>query len=256
MERRGDAGRRKSEVAVSDGEVPAVETFFSWNERKQGGPGRSLSGGDGAAVFYFSVDSPVAPHEDGFTVTMARRPFPRFHDPPKRYLPDQPLPAYSYVPGHHRRGVSDPSEDFAERTDPAAGGVPDAEQWGQCEAYLRGIDLLNFGYYWEAHEAWEEAWHATGRRGRLADLLKGLIKIAAAGVKARQGSAAGVRRHGARAEQCFLAIRSQLESPPSTLMGLSLSELLAIARDLQATLAPSVIHPDPELRMPYTLRPQ
>jgi hypothetical protein len=56
-------------------------------------------------------------------------------------------------------------------------------------AYLRGIDLFNFGYWWESHEAWEGLWRACGRRGPAADFLKGLIKLAAAGVKASTGTA-------------------------------------------------------------------
>ena len=49
-------------------------------------------------------------------------------------------------------------------------------------------DLLNHGFYWEAHEAWETLWHAAGRKGEIADFLKGLIKLAAAAVKAREGN--------------------------------------------------------------------
>jgi hypothetical protein len=68
---------------------------------------------------------------------------------------------------------------------------------------LRGIRLFNEGYYWEAHEAWESLWHAHGRRGATAQLLQGLIKLAAAGVKAREGRIAGVRTHASRAAALF-----------------------------------------------------
>ena len=44
---------------------------------------------------------------------------------------------------------------------------------------------------------------AEGRTGKVADILKGLIKLAAAGVKAREGKPAGVRRHARRAEELF-----------------------------------------------------
>ena len=75
-----------------------------------------------------------------------------------------------------------------------------------------GFDLFNHGYYWEAHEAWERRWVAENRQGALADLLKGLIKLAAAGVKARAGKPAGVRRHARRAEELFQA-STQLTDP-------------------------------------------
>jgi predicted metal-dependent hydrolase len=43
---------------------------------------------------------------------------------------------------------------------------------------LRGIDLFNSGRYWEAHEAWEEAW-MPDRRGPDGGFYKGLIQVAA-----------------------------------------------------------------------------
>jgi uncharacterized protein len=42
----------------------------------------------------------------------------------------------------------------------------------------RGIELFNSGLYWEAHEAWEEAW-TPDRRGVDSGFYKGLIQIAA-----------------------------------------------------------------------------
>ena len=42
----------------------------------------------------------------------------------------------------------------------------------------RGIELFNDGRYWEAHEAWEEAW-TPDRRGPDSGFYKGLIQIAA-----------------------------------------------------------------------------
>ena len=41
-----------------------------------------------------------------------------------------------------------------------------------------GVDLFNRGLYWEAHEAWEEAW-MPDRRGPEAAFFKGLIQVAA-----------------------------------------------------------------------------
>ena len=69
--------------------------------------------------------------------------------------------------------------------------------------------LFNAGYYWEAHESWESLWHAHGRRGPTAELLQGLIKLAAAGVKVREGRPAGVRTHASRAARLFEKSRSE-----------------------------------------------
>jgi uncharacterized protein len=42
----------------------------------------------------------------------------------------------------------------------------------------RGVALFNQGLYWEAHEAWEEAW-TPDRRGPDGGFYKGLIQVAA-----------------------------------------------------------------------------
>ena len=56
----------------------------------------------------------------------------------------------------------------------------------------RGRALFNARLFWEAHEAWERLWHAHGRRGPTADLLKALIKLAAAGARAQAHGGRGV----------------------------------------------------------------
>jgi predicted metal-dependent hydrolase len=101
--------------------------------------------------------------------------------------------------------------------------------------YLRGIDFFNHGYYWEAHEAWENLWHAAGRRGPVAEFLKGLIALAAAGVKAREGRAAGVKQHARRAGSIFDAIKVQtLADEKTDFMGMNLSALIDAAIKLAA----------------------
>ncbi|MDA1252429.1 MAG: DUF309 domain-containing protein, partial [Planctomycetota bacterium] len=104
----------------------------------------------------------------------------------------------------------------------------DADLWRDCPEFLFGIDLFNAGFYWEAHESWEAVWIAAGRRGVLADFLKGLIKLAAAGVKAREGNANGVRRHAARAEQLFTESLAGQEE----LLGQRIERLVDFARQL------------------------
>jgi hypothetical protein len=75
--------------------------------------------------------------------------------------------------------------------------------------FRRGIELFDAGFYWEAHEAWEVLWHAAGRLGPTADILRGLIKLAAAGIKVRERREPGVRTHSRRAAVCFASARRQ-----------------------------------------------
>jgi predicted metal-dependent hydrolase len=54
----------------------------------------------------------------------------------------------------------------------------------------RGIDLFNKGEFWEAHEAWEEAWmphrHEPG-----SDFFKGLVQVSAGWFHYRKGNRNG-----------------------------------------------------------------
>lgn len=140
-----------------------------------------------------------------------------------RLLPDRPLPPWSYVPGRHPHPIRDEAGHSFGREVSVSDFHPD--RWDACEEYLFGIDLFNAGFYWEAHEAWEAVWIAAGRTGTTADFLKGLIKLAATGVKAREGNANGVRRHAGRAAQLF----GESGSREATLAGLSPAELQSFA---------------------------
>lgn len=151
---------------------------------------------------------------------------------PPRYLPDVPLPPYSYVTGRFPHPLRDPAgHSFGVEPEPCP--PPESERWHECLAYLRGLDLFNHGYYWEAHEAWEAAWHAAGRRGPVADFFKGLIKLAAAGVKAREGSLEGVRSHGRRGAELFRSVIATLPSDSLRYFGLELAPLVEFADALE-----------------------
>jgi len=130
------------------------------------------------------------------------------------------LPAYSYVPGgpwpHPGRAA-----EHQGTPKPAVAAI-EGDDWVSSSVYLWGITLFNAGYYWEAHEAWESLWHAHGRRGPTADVLKGLIKLAATGVKIRERQPHGVRIHGSRASTLFEAVASE---HGTRLLGLDLMEL-------------------------------
>ncbi len=142
-----------------------------------------------------------------------------------------PLPPYSYVPGHAPHPVSDPrGHMFGLPHEPVEPLRPEA--WRESPAYLFAADLFNHGYYWEAHEAWESLWHAAGRRGQVGAWLKALIKLAAAGVKAREGNSTGVRRHAARAAALLEEVRVTLPAATLRFGGVQLAELDRIVKDL------------------------
>lgn len=67
----------------------------------------------------------------------------------------------------------------------------------QVPALVReGAARYNAGDFWEAHEAWEEAWHALRAGGlpQAADFLQGMILVTAAFENRKRGKEAGFKR--------------------------------------------------------------
>ena len=66
------------------------------------------------------------------------------------------------------------------------------------EALRHGARLFNAGKFYEAHEAWEDVWRPM--KGAERDFFRGLIQLAVAMKKAREGNPAGVVRLLERAD--------------------------------------------------------
>lgn len=144
------------------------------------------------------------------------------------------MPERAFPPYAHRLGrTPHPTRDPGGHSYGAAGETPDPpdpENWRACADYLYGIDLFNHGFYWEAHEVWEGLWVACGRRGPTATFLQALINLAAAGFKARSGSARGMRANAGTAARLFKALARHLESREARYMGLDRRALMDYAR--------------------------
>ncbi len=137
------------------------------------------------------------------------------------------LPRYTHVPGATPHPIRDPAgHAYGQAIPPCP--APTAEDWTPCWPLERGRVLFESGYYWEAHETWELAWVAAGRQGAVAGLIKGLIKLAAAGVKLYEGQPVGVERHARRAADLFDIARKELGD---TALGYSLPALIQVAKD-------------------------
>lgn len=150
----------------------------------------------------------------------------------ERYVPEMALPAYAFVPGRHSHPVTDPrGHSFGRAVAPIL--ALDPGQPFRSPEYLYAIDLFNSGYYWEAHEEWEGLWVSAGRGGVTGDFLKGLIKLAAAGVKSREGQRAGVTRHAKRAGELFRLVASSRPDRRAFYAGLELNVLIRMAMDLE-----------------------
>lgn len=169
--------------------------------------------------------------------------------PPPRYAPARELPPYAYVPGH---GLPHPVHDPAGHLAADAGRVADppiphsalaalppeaaARRRGLAALlaanapWLQAIDLFNWGFPWEAHEVWEGFWKALGRTTAEARFVQGLIHLAAAGVKIREGQPAGVVRHTRRGRELLGDLPA---ARPDDTLGLAPDSLAAVVAELQ-----------------------
>lgn len=174
--------------------------------------------------------------------------------PPPRLAPERPFPAYAYRPGRTPHPTRD-AQGHSHGALPESPAAPDPDAWRACPDYLYGIDLFNYGYYWEAHEAWEGLWVACGRRGATARFLQGLINLAAAGFKARAGNARGLR---ANARTAWAMFDSFAKRAPGTVryMGLEVAALADFAaRNATGSERPAPAGEDGALPFELVLRP-
>ena len=158
---------------------------------------------------------------------------------PPRLAPARALPPYAYVPGGGRpHPQRDPDGHSYGRGDAAFGPPPAEDGWCQHEGWLYALDLFNHGYYWEAHEGLEKWWRETAVGDPRRSLFQGLLRLAAAGVKAREQRPAGVRKHALRAAELLAAAGS------GRLLGLDPIRLRRAAAATAARLRPAAGEPD------------
>jgi len=182
---------------------------------------------------------------------------PKQSPPQVRYAPAIQLPPYAYVPGHGLpHPVNNPDGHLASRREssqvpPIAGDTlaalpadPDALRHALAAVlvvnseWLYAVDLFNSGFYWEAHECWEQFWHALGRTTPAARFTQGLIHLAAAAVKVREGRPAGVTSHTQRARDLMSEIWAVTDDAEASggrgSLGLTPKSIVAVHAELKS----------------------
>ncbi len=172
-----------------------------------------------------------------------------------RLLPLADLPSYTYVPGTE---TPHPIRHPDGHSHGRKGRVPkplSQEAWAENRSYLLAMDFFNLGYYWEAHEEWECLWRSSGPDSLVGRFLKGLIKLSAAGIKVRESSIHGVRRHAASAGEVFADVAA--ESGSNRYCGLELTMLqFAADRAAQLTYQEQMLVGEPVRVFPFLLKPR
>ncbi len=172
-----------------------------------------------------------------------------------RLLPSAEMPSYTYVPGTDTpHPIRDPRGHSYARKGRSSKPLV-AELWAENRTYLLAIDYFNHGFYWESHEEWERLWRVSGPDTTVGRFLKGLIKLSAAGVKVRENSIHGVRRHAASAGEVFADVAA--EAGTDRYCGLQFT-MLQFAADRAAQLNYSKNTPGgkPTRVFPFVLQPE
>lgn len=178
--------------------------------------------------------------------------------PPQRFvrlLPGTDLPRYTHIPG---AGTPHPYRDprgHSYNKRPLPPKPLHEPLWAENRSYLMALDFFNLGFYWEAHDEWDRLLRVTGPECLPGIFLKGLVKMAAAGIKVREESIHGVRRHAASAGEVFADVAA--ESDVERYCGLSFT-LLQFAADRAAQLVyPGSLDAGKPLRVfPFLLTPE
>jgi hypothetical protein len=137
----------------------------------------------------------------------------------------RPLPGYRFVPGvtpHPRRH---PDGHSYSQPEPAL-SAPDPDQWQTSDAYLYGVDLYNFAFWWECHEVFEGFWRAAPKT-EPGCFFQALIHVAAANLKICMGSPASADRLSSAAFERFQTL-------PPIYMGI---DVRGFERDMRAYVA-------------------
>ena len=99
--------------------------------------------------------------------------------------------------------------------------------WKQNEAYLYGVDLYNFAYWWEAHEAWEGLWHQAEDTYRL--FLQGLIQVSASLIKYHMRMLRPLRTLSTAGREKLRQVVVECGDVKNNYMGMNLPEFLETA---------------------------
>ena len=128
----------------------------------------------------------------------------------RRYS-SRPFPAYRHRPGVTPHPVRD-ADGHSYKKETSSTAIDEGD-WHTADTYLFAIDLINNGYFWEAHEELEGLWLGTGRDTPIGQFLQGIIQAAAALLKLDVGKIES-------ANKLAQVAADKLRKPPSPFLGL------------------------------------
>ncbi len=161
----------------------------------------------------------------------------------QRYCPQCAFPAYRHLPGITPHPLRDPRGHSYGLEEEHADTLLIPALWRENEAYLYGVDLYNFAYWWEAHEAWEGLWHQAEDTYRL--FLQGLIQVSASLIKYHMRMLRPLRSLStAGRDKLRQVLVESKQTNHNSYMGLNLPDFLDTA---DAFFAPFFVEPVTEI---------
>ena len=127
--------------------------------------------------------------------------------PPLRCL-QLALPPYRFIPGKHPHPSKD--QDGHQHLIPPVSPSVEWAKWETNEAWLRGLDLFDYRYYWEAHEQLEPIWLMIPQEDPHRDFVQGIIQAAAFRLKWHMGHTSPAMKLKETATRRLLNSRDQL----------------------------------------------
>lgn len=141
-----------------------------------------------------------------------------------RYYPQRTFPPYRHVPGVTPHPINDVEGHSYGQQEVTGDRIPPPESWRDNEDYLCGVDLYNFAYWWEAHEAWEGLWQKAEDEYRL--FLQGLIQISASLIKYHSRQLRPLRSLSIAGRDKVRLVQKNLDNP-TIYLGINLNEFLS-----------------------------
>ena len=136
----------------------------------------------------------------------------------------RPLPEHRHIPGVNARHPEGAFDDIR----CAADEVTASEDASGNAAWVHGLALFNAGFWWEAHEVWEEVWMRAPDGSSEKAMVQAAIQLANAALKVLMGKPKATRR------LCAIVEEKALEAGDA--MGLSSDAVIGRAKALSASL--------------------
>lgn len=133
----------------------------------------------------------------------------------------KPFPPYIFIPGVNPHPKKEGGYRY-EQAEPVAEMI-DLAHPKKSEFLQHSLDLYNNGYYWESHVYFEALWNAHGRVGSVADFLKAMIKLGAAGVKLSIQQPQQAKEHLIRAQELLTSV---MKAEGQKFLGFDLNEII------------------------------